>query len=509
MRRGATFAVALVAMGLLRACVSASDVAPPSEDAGAVEGGGQDVVVSSADGAVDAAAPDARVPDATVLDTGAADSDATLVDAGGDTNLTDAAIVDAAADAMDAADSSDAADADTDGPIPCAPIADIDEVFYSRTASLSDGGAATLDGSTTPYGVMWVARGSGTSDAPFAAGHWPRLSPDRRSVLYQTGSTDFTAGSLYVHDLSSDAGADGAAGDTFIYSSSPDHIVGWTWTPDSASVVFDYYTQTNEVARDGSNPRLLYTYYDGYSDAPQASPQTGAIVFHSIHFGLGLVNADGTSAHTIPNTAIGDFFPTWTPDGQWIVFVHQGGTISFGIQNATVFKIKPDGSGRTPLTPALAPGDGFIVQGGTVTADSAKYLSVATVRGVSSVYAVPLDGSATYERLCTTDGPVIDFVGGVTGAASDAGADGGSFAWVYTRIGDCPGSDVSGSTGTDVPVAADCDGAHAGLTAVCWDGTNYTNTGLGSQAGCTYKSVASPACTGGTNPGYLYTCLGQ
>jgi dipeptidyl aminopeptidase/acylaminoacyl peptidase len=56
-----------------------------------------------------------------------------------------------------------------------------------------------------------------------------------------------------------------------------------------------------------------------------------------------IVNADGTGEHRIPNTdpepASG---PAWSPDGQWIV--HARGT--------GLAKIRPDGSGRTTLTPA-------------------------------------------------------------------------------------------------------------------------------------------------------------
>ncbi len=36
-----------------------------------------------------------------------------------------------------------------------------------------------------------------------------------------------------------------------------------------------------------------------------------------------------------------------------------------------------------------------------------------------------------------------------------------------------------------------------GNTAVCW------------SSGCTYKNVATAACTGGANPGQMYTCAGS
>jgi len=65
--------------------------------------------------------------------------------------------------------------------------------------------------------------------------------------------------------------------------------------------------------------------------------------------------------------------------------------------------------------------------------------------------------------------------------------------WQAMGVGDCPGRDVSGSAGTS-PDPSKCNGAFVGQTAVCW------------TTGCAYKSVATAACTGGANPGQLYTC---
>ena len=66
--------------------------------------------------------------------------------------------------------------------------------------------------------------------------------------------------------------------------------------------------------------------------------------------------------------------------------------------------------------------------------------------------------------------------------------------WQSVGVGDCPGRDLSGSRGSK-PDAAKCDASFAGNTAVCW------------ASGCTYKSVVTAACTGGANPGQMYTCV--
>lgn len=68
--------------------------------------------------------------------------------------------------------------------------------------------------------------------------------------------------------------------------------------------------------------------------------------------------------------------------------------------------------------------------------------------------------------------------------------------WTLVGTGDCPGRDVAGSTGP-TPLASKCDAKFAGFTAVCWAGN------------CTYKNVATAACTGGANPGKMYTCSAE
>jgi len=69
-----------------------------------------------------------------------------------------------------------------------------------------------------------------------------------------------------------------------------------------------------------------------------------------------------------------------------------------------------------------------------------------------------------------------------------------SSPWQSVGTGDCPGRDVSSSTGP-TPDPAKCDAAFAGFTAVCWSGA------------CTYKNVPTASCTGGASPGRMYRCV--
>jgi hypothetical protein len=65
--------------------------------------------------------------------------------------------------------------------------------------------------------------------------------------------------------------------------------------------------------------------------------------------------------------------------------------------------------------------------------------------------------------------------------------------WHSVGTGDCPGRDVASSTGP-YPDPAKCNDAVRGQTAVCWD------------RNCTYKNIQTGSCTGGVNPGRMYTC---
>jgi hypothetical protein len=80
--------------------------------------------------------------------------------------------------------------------------------------------------------------------------------------------------------------------------------------------------------------------------------------------------------------------------------------------------------------------------------------------------------------------------------------------WTYVGIGDCPGNDLQGYFGDAAPASSDCTDASIGLAAVCWDGVTYKNNSAPSPTapGCTFKSLTPSACTGGSNPGYMYIC---
>jgi len=78
--------------------------------------------------------------------------------------------------------------------------------------------------------------------------------------------------------------------------------------------------------------------------------------------------------------------------------------------------------------------------------------------------------------------------------------------WELVGIGDCPGLDEERTDDSSMP---DDSKAKVGYTAVCWDGINYTNENNPGKVFCTYKKITYDQCSGGENPGEMYTAETQ
>lgn len=78
--------------------------------------------------------------------------------------------------------------------------------------------------------------------------------------------------------------------------------------------------------------------------------------------------------------------------------------------------------------------------------------------------------------------------------------------WQLARLGDdCPGRDITDTVGPQ-PVDDLCTGSDR--TAVCWDGTMFSNPSkYNGAAWCTYKDLPPEKCVGGSSPGRLFRCI--
>ena len=82
----------------------------------------------------------------------------------------------------------------------------------------------------------------------------------------------------------------------------------------------------------------------------------------------------------------------------------------------------------------------------------------------------------------------------------------GTHTWMRSGEGDCAGSDVGSTAGSN----PDATWANRAAAAICWDGRTYNNAYARSgQAWCTYKSTPASSCTGGSNKGMLYKSVSR
>ena len=182
---------------------------------------------------------------------------------------------------------------------------------------------------------------------------------------------------------------------------------------------------------------------DCYDDAPSIHPLDGSIVFHNVNQGLVLASGDGSNRQHLANTSSGDYWPNWSPDGQWIVFGNLNG----------YFKIKPDGSGKTNLWSHLTGASHVTFNGSDgwgsacFSPDGQWVIAAFNLNGTNGIYALAADGSGATKTLLTT-GNAIDqtynFIGGTAPIVSlpspiltivPSGANQATISWTPTTPG--------------------------------------------------------------------------
>lgn len=181
------------------------------------------------------------------------------------------------------------------------------------------------------------------------------------------------------------------------------------WSADGRKIVFgrrdpSFGRVTGEiyvVDSDGSNLTNLTNTPLFYDHAPSWSPDGNKIVFSSDRANpdplgrpgfsvrtpeqdLFIMNADGSNVVRLTSDAGAEWFPAWSPDGEWIAF-----TKGRAVERSGIELIRVDGSGRHLLTDA-----GFAPQW---SPDGSKILfptQGAAVPGPQSeIFVINFDGS--------------------------------------------------------------------------------------------------------------------
>jgi Tol biopolymer transport system component/uncharacterized protein YjdB len=184
----------------------------------------------------------------------------------------------------------------------------------------------------------------------------PAWSPDgARLAFYGESYLSLSCG-LYI------ARADGSEAqrisDRCGYSSGSDRPA---WSPDGTRLAFSPVNTGNSdqdtiyvVNADGSNLRPLFSFSPVRPVAnPTWSPDGTQLAFEAVVFYpnfpdsnyIYVMNADGSGAHSLRNTA-GGRSPAWSPDGSQLAFVRS----DYLLGSSDIWLIHPDGSGATNLT---------------------------------------------------------------------------------------------------------------------------------------------------------------
>ena len=178
---------------------------------------------------------------------------------------------------------------------------------------------------------------------------YPSWSPDRKYIAFS--ATDWTTGGIYaIH-------TDGYGEVELTASQGSDY---WTpqWSPDGKQMAFssDFEGNTEiyvadvvptSTAIELKKPFLRVTNDPHWDLFPSWSPDGAFIVFESDRDGdpeIWVTRADGTGTTQLTHNTVGDGDPIWSPDGAHILFMSERDG------NFEVYMMDADGSNPTNLT---------------------------------------------------------------------------------------------------------------------------------------------------------------
>ncbi|HXF99332.1 MAG TPA: T9SS type A sorting domain-containing protein [Bacteroidota bacterium] len=249
--------------------------------------------------------------------------------------------------------------------------------------------------------TIWMRASDGSFDTMvISGGSWPRLSHNGRYVLFHKGNGDPVRQGMFLYDLQTRR-------DTLLQANS-DFLICYDWFDDDYRIVFDQVCGVYTINRDLTGFTTLYE-SSCYDDAPVTRPGSRAIAHHNSFAGIIVTDSLGVNRRTVPNTSAGDYWPSWSRDGQWIAFMRRLNDTTYNY-----YKIRPDGTGLTALTSFTTTRATF-GSGGAWTPDGSKIIVAGVINGVQGIYAIATDGSRGIGLVQTSPGDAIDFVGTVTG----------------------------------------------------------------------------------------------
>jgi hypothetical protein len=265
---------------------------------------------------------------------------------------------------------------------------------------------------TSLASTIWLAAVDGSSDTMITNGYRAHLSLDRRYLVFTrdgpNGPAYGSRGFIWVHDL-----LDGSERQLFSHG---DYVIGADFVRDASSVIFDYSCANFIINRDGSGLALLANGISGcYDDAPVVNPIDGRVALHAASGGGAIILGDPNCQNKsyVPNSDLG-VYPHWSQDGQWISYAKQLDYYQYAGHN--LYKIRPDGTGKTQLTFFSDSSTNQFPEGGAWTADGSALIAAGTINGSNGLYQIATDGSGLITPVAVSrNGDLIAYVGAVLG----------------------------------------------------------------------------------------------
>lgn len=267
-------------------------------------------------------------------------------------------------------------------------------------------------------GTIWALFPNGTDEHFISTGSNPRVSADGRYMAFKRKR-------LATADLNQNYGLwvlDMSTGDENEIYYNADFLAGFDFTTDSQNLLFDWGCSIYTIGVNGGNAASVVA-GDCFSDHPTPNPLDGKVAFHT-QSGIFTVDSGGGNRQQVPNTGVNDLLPSWSKNGEFLAYVHYDGVSAAPYVFDVLYKIKPDGSGKTVLK-SLTGADRFGLIGAW-SADGSTIYMPALIGGVSGIYAVATDGSGTMSLAPGSDSLIaagssasfVGFIGNVTPTAA-------------------------------------------------------------------------------------------
>lgn len=261
---------------------------------------------------------------------------------------------------------------------------------------------------TPPNGEIRLNDGMGNDSLLIPSGQYAKIDDSGRYIFYLQGTTldnPFYGGNWMRYSAYTSTS-------TVLFNST-DYLTGSDMVPEDSSNVVGYYCAIyhNDFNND---PISTVTSADCFDDAPDVRSTEPRVVFHNINNSLFTVHLDGTLRTPVPNTTHYDTWPSWSPDGQWILF----GRCNFAMTGASTFdvvnffKVKANGDSLTMITQNDTLGPALFSSNAVWNGDGTEIITAGLSNGRYGLMAIAADGSGVKDTIPTTPGDTIRFVSG-------------------------------------------------------------------------------------------------